>query len=51
MQELDESFQETVKRAVTPFKEDSVPEKPNMDVSCPQRYEKTGPAADTPGPK
>lgn len=34
MQELDESFQETVKRAVTPFKEDSTPEKPNMDVSC-----------------
>lgn len=33
MQELDESFLETVKRAVAPFKEDTTPEKPNMDVS------------------
>lgn len=33
MQELDESFQATVKRAVAPFKEDTTREKPNMDVS------------------
>jgi chitin synthase len=33
MKELDESFQETVKRAVTPFKEDTTPEKRDMDVS------------------
>jgi hypothetical protein len=33
MKELDESFQETVKRAVTPYKEDTTPEKRDMDVS------------------
>ena len=32
MKELDESFQETVKRAVTPYKEDTTPEKRDMDV-------------------
>lgn len=31
MKELDESFQQTVKRAVMPYKEDTTPEKPNMD--------------------
>ena len=33
MKELDESFQQTVSRAVAPFKADEAPEKPNMDVS------------------
>jgi hypothetical protein len=33
MKELDESFQQTVKRAVAPFKPDSKGEEPNMDVS------------------
>jgi chitin synthase len=33
MKELDESFQQTVKRAVAPFKPDTKPEEPNMDVS------------------
>jgi hypothetical protein len=32
MKELNESFQETVKRAVTPYKEDTTPEKRDMDV-------------------
>ena len=32
MKELDESFQQTVSRAVAPFKSDEKPEKPNMDV-------------------
>jgi chitin synthase len=32
MKELDESFQQTVSRAVAPFKSDEAPEKPNMDV-------------------
>lgn len=33
-EELDESFQIVVRRAVAPFKEDTTPEKPSMDVSC-----------------
>jgi len=33
MKELDDSFQETVKRALTPWKEDTTPEKRDMDVS------------------
>jgi hypothetical protein len=32
MKELDESFQQTVKRAVTPFKPDTSPEVPTLDV-------------------
>lgn len=34
-EELDESFQIVVRRAVAPFKEDTTPEKPSMDVSGP----------------
>jgi len=34
-EELDESFQIVVRRAVAPFKEDTTPEKPSMDVSVP----------------
>ena len=33
--ELDESFQLVVRRAVAPFKEDTTQEKPSMDVSVP----------------
>lgn len=31
MKELDESFKQTVDRAVTPFKEDTTPEQPSLD--------------------
>lgn len=37
MDELDESFQLTVKRAVAPFKDESAPEKPSADVSSIRR--------------
>jgi chitin synthase len=42
MKELDDSFQETVKRALTPWKEDTTPEKRDMDVS--QLFASSGPA-------
>jgi hypothetical protein len=51
MKELDDSFQETVKRALTPWKEDTTPEKRDMDVSQLHAFLTTLGQAGTTGPK